>query len=100
MRFVPALWLSLLLAAPVAAADDYVWWEGESHFNTNFLSECDFAARNYPQNRQVLSGNDWLCYSGPPLIVLDPIAARSCAGKLARMLARSRKRVVRRLKSC
>src|SRR5436189_1581880 len=59
--------LALLISREIVCAQEFVWWEGESRFNTNFPKECDFAAKNYPENRQVLSGNDWLCYSGPPL---------------------------------
>src|SRR6478672_8175207 len=66
-RIVIVALMILGSATCATRAQEFVWWEGESRFNTNFPKECDFAAKNYPENRQVLSGNDWFCYSGPPL---------------------------------
>ena len=54
MRYL-SLVLSLLVAR-VAVAADYVWWEGEQSFQTNFSKQNDLSAANYPSARELLSG--------------------------------------------
>ncbi|MBM3990820.1 MAG: hypothetical protein FJ298_07405 [Planctomycetes bacterium] len=66
------LLLSVLLAATTATAQDWVWWEGEAAATQNFNGR-DFAARNYGDKAEALSGGDWLCNGGP--VGAAPVAA-------------------------
>lgn len=70
LRLLPLL---ALLASPLAArAQDWVWWEGEAAASQNFNGR-DFAARNYGDKREALSGGDWLCNGGA--VGAEPVTA-------------------------
>ncbi|MCD6351212.1 MAG: hypothetical protein J7M26_03735, partial [Armatimonadetes bacterium] len=54
-------------AAPQQAAggQEYVWWEGENPVATNFPKQSWFSPTTFENNRDQLSGGDWLSNSGP-----------------------------------
>ena len=50
--------------ACIGAAQDFVWWEGESPLETNFPDETPFSASTFEANRHLLSEGDWLTNAG------------------------------------
>ncbi len=47
-----------------AAAEAYVWWEGENPAATNFPAVTQFSASTFSLKRELLSGRDWLSNAG------------------------------------
>lgn len=69
----PAVVLAMLALTLPIAAQDFTWWEAEAAASQNFNGR-DFAARNYGDKREALSGGDWLCNGGP--VGAEPVTAR------------------------
>ena len=55
--FLPAI-------SSARAADDWVWWEGETPLRTNFPAGSWFSASTFPKRAQRLSGRRWLSNDG------------------------------------
>jgi len=49
---------------PTAGVQEYVWWEGEDPVETNFPAQSWFSPSTFEENRDLLSGGDWLSNSG------------------------------------
>ena len=58
------LMADMLLCACLSAAQDFVWWEGESPMETNFPEETWLSASTFEANRHLLSGGAWLTNAG------------------------------------
>ena len=53
----------IALAVVLAAASEYVWWEGEAAAETNFANRTCLAGARVVQ-RDVLSGGEWVNHDG------------------------------------
>ena len=56
--------LALVPGSVGAAAENYVWWEGESPTETNFPKRTWFSPSSFRNRAHLLSGGDWLTNSG------------------------------------
>lgn len=78
-RFLGWLILAMIVSSgALQAAGDpaWVWWEGESPIATNYPSTSPFAASTFPNNRDLLSGGDWLTSDGQRREGVPPLFAR------------------------
>ncbi len=54
----------LVLSPAQSGTMNYIWWEGENPAETNFPNRTWFSSSSFPENRHLLSEEQWLTNSG------------------------------------